>query len=112
MTTAPRLPFVSALRTQGQALRLGSPSSRDLHLRAQVLEAWDAIRIDADPEASLKSLKELALRELAPHVTDIGEYVVKLHGWEILDENAPISSTAAKNGSIFLITDRRRRPVE
>ena len=112
MTTAPRLPFVSGLRTQGQPLRLGSPSPRDLHLRAQVLEAWDVVRIDADPGASVKSLKELALRELAPDVTLIDEYVVKLHGWEILDESVPISATPAKNGSIFLITDRRRRPVE
>jgi hypothetical protein len=112
MTGAKPLPFVSGLRTQGQALRLGSPSSRDINLRAQVLEAWDAVRIDADPESSVRSLKELALRELAPHVGNIDDYVVKLHGWEILDENAPISSTAAKNGSIFLITDRRRRPVE
>jgi hypothetical protein len=38
--------------------------------------------------------------------------MVKLNGWEILDENAPISSTDARNGSIFLIADRRRRPVE
>jgi hypothetical protein len=112
MSGPARLPFVSGLRTQGQPFRLGSPSSNDLHLRAQVLEAWDAIRIDADPAASILSLKELALRELSPDVTNVAEYVVKLHGWEILDENAPISSTAAKNGSIFLITDRRRRPVE
>jgi hypothetical protein len=83
-----------------------------LHLRAQVLEAWDAIRIDADPESSVRSLKELAMRELAPDVRDIDEYVVKLHGFEMLDEDAPISSTVAKNGSILLITDRRRRPVE
>jgi hypothetical protein len=100
------------LRTQGAAFRLGSGSGPLLQLRAQVLEAWDAIRIDADPSASVKSLKDLALKELYPDVQKNDQYMVKLHGWEILDENAPISSTAAKNGSIFLITDRRRRPVE
>jgi hypothetical protein len=109
--TAPT-PFVSSLRTQGTAYRLGSGSGPLLQLRAQVLEAWDAIRIDADPSASVKSLKHLALKELYPDVQNDDEYVVKLHGWEILDEDAPISSTDAKNGSIFLITDRRRRPVE
>jgi len=83
-----------------------------LHLRAQVLEAWDAIRIDADPSASVKSLKELALKKLYPDGSNENEYVVKLHGFEVLDEDAPISSTAATNGSIFVITDRRRRPVE
>jgi len=105
-------PFVTGLRVQGQPLRLGSGSAPVLHLRAQVLEAWDAIPVDADPSASVRSLKELALKELYPDGRSSDEYVVKLHGWEILDETAPISSTAARNGSIFLITDRRRRPVE
>ena len=110
--TAPT-PFVSGLRTQGPVFKLGSPSGAAvLQLRAQVLEAWDAIRIDADPSASVKSLKSLALKELYPGVRNDDQYMVKLHGWEILDENAPISSTGAKNGSIFLITDRRRRPVK
>ncbi|HKR09634.1 MAG TPA: hypothetical protein VJS39_10625 [Gemmatimonadaceae bacterium] len=109
MTTS--VPFVNALRTQGAALRLGSGNGQVLQLRAQVLEAWDAIRVDAEPSASVKSLKQLALQTLAPRVNE-DDYVVKLHGWEILDENVPISSTKARNGSIFLISDRRRRPVE
>ncbi|OLE30071.1 MAG: hypothetical protein AUG44_02165 [Actinobacteria bacterium 13_1_20CM_3_71_11] len=109
--TAPQL-FVNGLRTQGQPFKLGSPSGPPLQLRAQVLEAWDAIRIDADPLASVRSLKQLALRELYPDTRHESEYVVKLHGFEVLDEDAPISSTAAKNGSTFLITDRRRRPVD
>ena len=104
--------FVNSLRTRGKAFVLGSASGQTLHLRAQVLEAWDAIRIDVDPLASVRSLKELALRELYPDVRHDDEYVVKLNGFEILDEDAPISSTAARNGSTFLITDRRRRPVE
>ncbi|MGH7602973.1 MAG: hypothetical protein ACRENK_03135 [Gemmatimonadaceae bacterium] len=105
-------PFVNSLRTQGDPFKLGSPSPQVLHLRAQVLEAWDAIRIDANPSASVKSLKQLALKELFHDAHAEDDYVVKLHGFEILDEDAPISSTPAKNGSIFLITDRRRRPVE
>ena len=106
------VPFVSGLRTRGEPFKLGPELGPVLHLRAQVLEAWDAIRIDANPSASVRSLKQLALRELYPDVQREDEYVVKLNGFEILDEDAPISSTAARNGSIFLITDRRRRPVE
>jgi len=103
--------FVNNLRNQGPALRLGSGSGEVLQLRAQVLEAWDAVRIDADASASVTSLKNLALQALYPNV-DEDDYVVKLHGWEILDEAAPISSTGARDGSIFLVSDRRRRPVE
>jgi hypothetical protein len=109
--TAPTT-FVNSLRTRGQPFELGTPSDQPLRLRAQVLEAWDAIPIDANPSASVRSLKELALRELYPDVQQADEYVVKLNGFEILDEDAPISSTVARNGSTFLITDRRRRPVE
>jgi hypothetical protein len=51
------------------------------------------------------------MQTLYPNANE-NDYVVKLHGWEVLDENAPISATGARNGSIFLISDRRRRPVE
>ena len=104
--------FVNSLRASGAPITLGAPVNQMLHLRAQVLEAWDAIRIDANPSASVLSLKQLALQVLYPDARHEEDYVVKLHGFEILDEDAPISSTPARNGSIFLITDRRRRPVE
>ena len=73
--------LVSGLRTQGKVYELGSGSGPVLQLRAQVLEAWDAIRIDAHPSASVKSLKHLALNELYPDVRNDDQYVVKLHGW-------------------------------
>ena len=104
--------FVNSLRTRGDAITLGFPSGKPLRLRAQVLEAWDAIRIDADPSASVKSLKELALRELYPGENAETEFVVKLNGFEVLDEEVPLSATGARDGSTFLITDRRRRPVD
>jgi hypothetical protein len=106
------MPFVSRLRTRGDAVKLGSPTAKPMKVRAQVLEAWDAIRIDADPSASVRSLKQLALRELYPADLPEEEFVVKLNGFEILDEDAPISATDARDGSTFLITDRRRRPVD
>jgi hypothetical protein len=106
-------PFVNGLRTHGEPLRIGSPQGADvLHVRAQVLEAWDALRVDVDPSTSVRTFKRLALRELYPDPKHEADFIVKLRGYQILDENAPISSTGARNGSIFLITDRRRRPVE
>jgi hypothetical protein len=104
-------PFVNSLRTRGEPFVLGDASGDTLSVRAQVLEAWDAIRINANPSASVRSLKTLALRELYHDSRPDDDFVVKLHGYEILDEDAPISATPARNGSTFLITDRRRRPV-
>ncbi len=93
-------------------MKLGTESAEVLSLRVQVLEAWDAIRVDADPSQTVGDLKRLALSELRPDTHDAGDYVVKLHGFEMLDENAPLSSTGARNGSIFSVTNRRRRPVQ
>jgi hypothetical protein len=39
------------------------------------------------------------------------DYVLKLNGWEVLDESASLAATGAVDGSIFLVTGRRRRPV-
>jgi hypothetical protein len=104
--------FVNSLRTRGEPAKLGTPPGKPLRVRAQVLEAWDAIRIEADPSATVRSLKQLALRELYPEDIPDEEFVVKLNGFEILDESAPLSATDARDGSTFLITDRRRRPVD
>ena len=105
-------PFVGSLRTRGEAIKLGNATGSPMKVRAQVLEAWDAIRIDADPSASVRSLKQLALKELYPEDLPETEFVVKLNGFEILDEDAPLSASGARDGSTFLITDRRRRPVD
>jgi len=37
--------------------------------------------------------------------------VLKLRGWEILDENASLAEAGVVDGSILLMTYRRRRPV-
>jgi hypothetical protein len=39
------------------------------------------------------------------------EFVMKLRGWEVLDESASLTDAGAIDGSIFLLTYRRRRPV-
>ena len=36
----------------------------------------------------------------------------KLRGWEVLDEGASLADAGATDGSIFLLTHRRRRPVK
>jgi hypothetical protein len=34
-----------------------------------------------------------------------------LRGFEVLDEDLPLTGAGASDGSIFLLTSRRRRPV-
>ena len=103
--------FVTTLRTPREPLVVGERSDGTLHLRAQVLEAWDAVRIDANPAKSVRTVKNRALEELYPDAHSGDEFVVKLHGFEILDESVALADAGVKDGSILLIADRRRRPV-
>lgn len=105
-------PFVTNLRSgSDEALRIGGAGGEVLHLRAQVASMWDAVRVDAAPDATIRELKTAVLAHLVPDSFPADQYVVKLRGFEVLDENASIAEAGGKNGSIFLILDRRRRPI-
>ena len=108
MTAAP---FVTRLRTNGELIRLGSGDEPVIHIRVQVAELWDSIRIDAPPSESVISVKRAALDALYPDGIDPEEYVVRLHGFEILDESASLGAAGVRDGSILLLVKRRRQPV-
>jgi hypothetical protein len=58
------------------------------------------------------ALKRRALQELFPDAPGgVAAFVLKLGGIEVLDESASLADVGAANGSIFLLTHRRRRPV-
>lgn len=103
--------FVAGLRTRRAPIVIGEASDKSLRFRAQVLEAWDAVQIRANPNEPVRGVKLRALEELYPESFTPDEFVVKLHGFEILDENVSLADAGVKNGSILLIADRRRRPV-
>ena len=103
--------FVTALRTPREPIVIGEKTSGMLRIRAQVLEAWDAVRIDANPVEPVRTVKARALEALYPDSYSAEEFVCKLHGFEILDENVSLADAGVKDGSILLIADRRRRPV-
>ena len=104
-------PFVAQLRTRPEPIRLGPPDAPTITLRVQVAEAWEAVRIDAPLSEPVVALKRAALRALVPDAEYHEDYVVKLRGFEVLDENASVAEVGAVNGSIFLLGYRRRRPV-
>jgi hypothetical protein len=104
--------FVNTLRVANEApIVVGSADGELLHIRVQVADVWDAVTIDAAPDATVRDVKVRVLQELFPDSFPADQYVMKLRGIEILDENISIVDAGATNGSIFLIVDRRRRPV-
>jgi hypothetical protein len=76
-----------------------------------MLESWDVVRFAVSPTTSAGELKVRALEELAPGTTYPEDYVLKLRGWEVLDESAPLGTVGVQSGSILLLTSRRKRPV-
>lgn len=103
-------PFVSTLRTSGSTIPVGAPGATPLTIRVEVPERWDVALISAAPTASVLDVKRAALHFVSPD-DDADDYVIKLRGFEVLDEGVTLAAAGARDGSIFLLTHRRRRPV-
>lgn len=106
-------PFVAQLRTRGDTIELAAPNGPAITVRVEMPEVWDVVRVHASPDEPALTVKRRALEALNPG-TELrdDEYVLKLNGWEVLDESASLAATGAVDGSIFLVTHRRRRPVK
>ena len=104
-------PFVSQLRARADALQLAGSGEAAIMVRVEMPEKWDTVKAIVSPTAAARSLKVAALQALFPSDESPEEFVLKLRGWEVLDENASLTELGAVNGSIFLLTHRRRQPV-
>jgi hypothetical protein len=103
-------PFVQSVRTRGEAVRISGGDGRLLNLRVEVPEIWDVVQVLAPPSASVLAVKDAVLNDMMSNVDEV-HYVMKLRGWEVLDEGQSLEGVGAIDGSIFLLTHRRRRPV-
>ena len=104
-------PFTASLRSRPAVIQLGTPGEPLITLRVQVPEVWDTVRVDAPPDTAVAVLKARALHALMPDEKNPDDFVMKLAGWEVLDEQVSLEAAGAGSGSIFLLTGRRRRPV-
>jgi hypothetical protein len=103
-------PFVTELRARRETVHVGTKDGRAFTLRVEVPELWDVVRVSAAPDATVEELKAASLRALNPRANP-DAYVIKLRGFEVLDERTSVEDAGAIDGSIFLLTHRRRRPV-
>ena len=104
-------PFVAQLRSRPGVIRLGAEGQPHITLRVQLAEAWDTVRVETPANESVAAVKAAALRALRPNDDPADAFVVKLRGWEVLDESASLADAGVIDGSILLLTHRRRRPV-
>lgn len=103
--------FVSQLRARTSTIRLVPPGAPGLTIRVEVPEVWDAVRMVVGPREPVLTIKVRALEALFPEAELHSDFVLKLRGWDILDESAPAADVGIVDGSILLLTHRRRRPV-
>lgn len=104
-------PFTASLRSRPGTIRLGTGTEPLITLRVQIPEVWDTVRFEAPPDTPVVVLKERALQAMLPDAGHPEDFVMKIGGWEVLDEQASLAAAGAASGSIFLLTSRRRRPV-
>ena len=104
-------PFVTQLRARGTALQLATEGAPSITVRVEMPEVWDTVKAVVSPSEPVMGLKVAALQALFPTGALHEDFVLKLRGWDVLDENASLSAAGATDGSIFLLTHRRRRPV-
>jgi hypothetical protein len=106
------VPFVSELRTSDDVVTLGNGDADTLHLRVQVAELWDALRVDAPASTPVEAVKKAALDRFFPDGAAVDDFVVKLRGFEILEEMETLAASGVRDGSTLLVSRRRRRPVK
>jgi hypothetical protein len=103
-------PFVQSVRTRREPINLSRNAESVVNLRVEVPEVWDVVQVRATDATPVLDVKVAALAALLPAADETG-YVMKLRGWEVLDEGQSVADVGAIDGSIFLLTNRRRRPV-
>ncbi|HEX2778259.1 MAG TPA: hypothetical protein VHM30_02095 [Gemmatimonadaceae bacterium] len=103
-------PFVAELRTREGAIRVGS-GAPTMTLRVEIPEVWDVVVIETSGSTVVSDVKRAAVTALLGPTADPDNLVLKLRGFEVLNESATVEDTGATDGSIFLATYRRRRPV-
>ena len=108
MTTAR---FVNQLRARGDVIQLAANDAAAITVRVEMPEKWDTVKVAVSPTASARAIKVAALAALFPSTEVPEAFVLKFRGWEVLDEDASLTDVGAVNGSIFLLTHRRRQPV-
>ena len=104
-------PFVTQLRAAPTPIKLAEPGPGTVTVRVEASDIWDTVRVIARPETPVAELKKRVVAQLFPSHQYADDFVLKLRGWEVLDERASLKDAGVVDGSILLLAYRRRRAV-
>jgi hypothetical protein len=108
---AAKVPFVTSLRSRPGIVRLEGSAGARLGVRVEIPEQWDTVAFDVPAGTPVGEFKRQVLATFGlPHAFP-EDFVLKLRGFEVLGDAMSIADTGARDGSTFLLTYRRRRPV-
>ncbi|MEK7402510.1 MAG: ubiquitin-like domain-containing protein [Gemmatimonadota bacterium] len=102
--------FVAQLRTGRPPIFVASGPNA-ITIRVEAADLWETVRVAALPSTLVSEVKQRVVKELFPETDHHDDFVLKLHGWEMLDARASLSDAGVVDGSILLVAYRRRRPV-
>lgn len=104
-------PVVNSLRSRPGVVYIAGEGTVRLALRVELQELWDTVAFDVPSDLSALALKREALAQFGLTDAIPGDFVLKLRGFEVLDEGASLAAGGGRDGSTYLLTHRRRRPV-
>ncbi len=112
MTAAAPVPFVTQLRASRPAIAIAAPGAGVFTIRVTASDVWDTVRITARPETTVDEVKQRAVAAFYAEDAVADDFVLKLRGWEMLDERAALADSGVLDGSTILLAYRRRRPIK
>lgn len=104
-------PLVTTLRARKTTIDLAPDAAPTITIRVEMPEVWDVVRFTVSPTQPVLTVKVAALEALFPQAEMHQDFVLKLRGWEVLDEAASLQDAGVVDRSILLLTHRRKRPV-
>lgn len=104
-------PFVTQLRARRGIVEVPGGTDARVTVRVELPEQWDTIACDIAQDAPVRALKQSALAAFGLGGDIAEEYLMKVHGAEVLGEGESVAHSGARDGTTYLLTHRRRRPV-
>ena len=104
-------PFVTQLRARPGIVSVPGGADARLTVRVELPEQWDTIACDVAGDTPVRTLKQSALAAFGLGSAIAEDYVMMVHGAEVLGEGESVAHSGARDGSTYLLTYRRRRPV-
>jgi hypothetical protein len=105
--------FVSTIRTTGVPLRVvpDGHTGPVWTVRVQLLEAWDAVRVEVAPTATIDALVRAALTQLGGATAQADAYDCKHRGVRIVRRDQSIAAAGVVDGATLLLALAARLPV-